>query len=72
MPCEKCAYCGPYGCGIRRIHFKSGPRSFRILSGMWRGDDVFYYANSRWIVVSDRVKRLLEELGATNVSLSPM
>ena len=34
---------------------------------MWRGDDIFFLATTLYIVITDRLKRLLQDLKVTNV-----
>jgi len=39
---------------------------------MWNGQDVFFLATTLWIIITDRVKALLEPLRPTNVSFGKM
>jgi hypothetical protein len=39
--------------------------------GMWRGEDICILATTLYPVVTGRVKRALEDLGATNVAFAP-
>jgi len=61
-----CAECGravvPAFGSARRIVFE--PR-------MWRGDDVALLATTLHVIVTDRVRRALEHMGATNVHFLP-
>jgi hypothetical protein len=42
-----------------------------MLESMWKGADIFFLASTLWIVVTDRVRGSLLELGATNAQFSP-
>jgi hypothetical protein len=38
-----------------------------MLASMWKGKDIFFLAGTRYIIVTERVRRALEEFGASNV-----
>jgi hypothetical protein len=55
-----CSACG-------RLPYDRDSRQLVMQPSMWQGDDIFLLATTLWIVVSDRVRNLLVNLGATNV-----
>ena len=57
-------------CG--REQYDREGRQLVMLPDMWRGEDVFFLATTAHIVVTDRVRELLRNLGATNVRLTPL
>jgi hypothetical protein len=65
-PASVCAECGravvPAFGSARRILFESR---------MWRGQDASLLATTLHVIVTDRVRRALEQLGATNVRFLP-
>lgn len=64
---EPVSVCG--GCG-RREFAKSSVR-FRTVESMWKGADVFFLAGTLYIVVTERIRSALLEIGATNVQFKP-
>jgi hypothetical protein len=57
---KRCKLCG-------RDSYNNDARRLVMLPDMWRGDDIFFLATTRWIVVTDRVQNILRNLRATNV-----
>jgi hypothetical protein len=53
------------GCGREDIDNKK--RQIVMHPSMWRGDDIFFIATTLYIVITERVKRRLQDFGATNV-----
>jgi hypothetical protein len=53
------------GCGRETINNET--RKLIMLPSMWRGRDIFFLATTLYIVVTDRLRQGLRELGATNV-----
>jgi len=64
---EPDSICG--GCGRETYPDKADRLVMR--ESMWKGADIFFLASTLWIVVTDRVRGSLLELGATNVQFSP-
>jgi hypothetical protein len=54
------------GCG--RPDVDSQTRRLLMRPEMWQGEDIFFLATTLWIIVTDRVKEMLERSGATNIS----
>jgi hypothetical protein len=44
---------------------------FVMLESMWKGTDIFFLNSTYFIVVTDRVRRALQNLRATNVHFAP-
>lgn len=55
-----CEYCG-------REAFDRNKRRIEMKQDMWNGQDVFFLNTTIWIIVTDRVKKVLQELEATNI-----
>lgn len=53
------------GCGREAID--NDKRQIVMRPSMWRGDDIFFLATTLYIVITDRLKRLLQDLKVTNV-----
>lgn len=53
------------GCG--RETFPDDKARFVMVESMWKGADIFFLASTLYIVVTDRVRRALQDLRATNV-----
>jgi len=64
-PDWRCDLCGrgTYDADLRRLVMEPP---------MWNGQDVFFLATTLWIIVTDRVKTLLEPLRPTNLSFGAM
>jgi Protein of unknown function (Gmx_para_CXXCG) len=62
---KRCKLCG-------RESYDNNARRLVMLPEMWQGDDIFFLATTRWIVVTDRVQNLLRDLRATNVHYRPL
>jgi hypothetical protein len=56
----RCELCG-------REAYDNSARKLVMLPDMWNGDDIFLLATTLWIVVTDSVKTLLEDLAPSNV-----
>ena len=54
------------GCGREDIDTEK--RQIVMVPSMWKGDDIFFLATTLYIVITARIKRWLEDLGATNVA----
>jgi hypothetical protein len=54
-------------CGCGRETFPDRADRFVMLESMWKGADIFFLASTLYIVVTERVRSALLELGATNV-----
>ena len=54
------------GCGRESIDSKR--RTLVMQPSMWRGAQVFFLATTLYVIVTDEIRRLLLEAGATNVS----
>jgi uncharacterized protein CXXCG len=54
------------GCGREDIDTEK--RLIVMVPSMWKGDDIFFLATTLYIVITERVKTWLEDLGATNVA----
>lgn len=57
------------GCG--RETFQDDKARFVMVESMWKGADIFFLASTLYIVVTDRVRRALQDLKATNVQFEP-
>jgi Protein of unknown function (Gmx_para_CXXCG) len=64
-PEATCELCG-------RETYDADARRLVMEPHMWNGQDVFFLATTLWIIVTDRVKALLEPLRPTNVSFGAM
>ena len=54
------------GCG--REDIDSERRQIVMQQSMWRGEPIFFLATTLYIVITEQVKRHLQDLGATNVA----
>lgn len=54
--------------GCLRPHIDSHNRRLMMNSDMWRGAPVFYLATTLWIIVSDDLKKRIDNLAPTNVA----
>jgi len=52
-------------CG--REEFDSSKRKIEMNSDMWNGEDVFFLNTTLWIIVTNKVKAIIEDLKATNI-----
>jgi hypothetical protein len=57
------------GCGRPAVDDEA--RQLVMRPSMWRGADIFFLATTLHVVVTERVKGILGELGATNVTFTP-
>ena len=64
-PESTCELCG-------RETYDADARTLVMEPHMWNGQDVFFLATTLWIIITDRVKALLEPLRPTNVSFGKM
>jgi hypothetical protein len=64
-PQAVCDLCG-------REIYDSSARQLVMEPEMWDGDDIFFLRTTLWIVVTGRVKRILESLRPTNLAFTPM
>ena len=53
------------GCGLET--FPTTDARSVMVNSMWKGADIFFLASTLYIVVTDRVRQALQDLGATNV-----
>ena len=58
------------GCGRRT--FSNNEDRFVMRESMWRGQNIFYLAGTLHVIISDMLKRALQEFKATNVSYRPL
>lgn len=58
------------GCGYADVD--RGFRWERWEDAMWDGDDIFHFATTSYIVVTERVAALLRELAVGNIVLTPL
>ena len=58
------------GCGRESID--NDKRQIVMRSSMWRGGDIFFLATTLHIIISDRLRRLLQELKVTNVEFQAL
>jgi hypothetical protein len=65
QPESTCELCG-------RETYDADGRTLVMEAAMWNGQDVFFLATTLWIIITDRVKALLEPLRPTNVSFGAM
>ena len=56
------------GCG--RPHMVSSTREIRLTDDMWKGDQIFFLATTLYIIITDDLKRMIENLKPTNVVFS--
>lgn len=52
-------------CGREEID--NDARQLKMLPDMWCGEDIFFLNTTLWIIVTDRVKNLIEGIAASNV-----
>ena len=64
-PESTCELCG-------REAYDADARTLVMKPPMWNGQDVFFLATTLWIIITDRMKALLEPLRPTNVSFGAM
>ena len=64
--------CEPFttssGCG--RKTFANPDPEFIMVESMWNGADIFFWADTHYIVVTDRLKQSLQSLRVTNVEFN--
>jgi hypothetical protein len=60
LPLSVCSGCG-------RETFPETDARFVMADSMWKGADIFFLASTLYILVTDRVRQALQDLGATNV-----
>lgn len=58
--------CG--GCGREDVDDET--RKLMMTPEMWRGDSIFFLATTLYMIVTDPVKKLLEEIGSNNVTFA--
>jgi hypothetical protein len=58
-------------CGRAVVPALGSSRRILFESRMWRGEDATLLATTRYVIVTDRVRLALEQLGATNVRFLP-
>jgi hypothetical protein len=57
-------------CGREEIDYDA--RQLIMLPDMWGGEDIFFLNTTLWIIVTDRVKSLIEGIDASNVQFEKM
>jgi hypothetical protein len=57
-------------CG--REEYDQEQRQLAMREDMWHGEDIFFLATTLHIMVTERVRELLQKLGATNVQLTSL
>lgn len=58
-----------HGCG--RPSYNSAGRELVMYEDMWRGAPIFIFATTLWMVVTDDIRKMLVDMGATNVAFEP-
>ncbi len=56
--------------GCQRPSFDKARRDLVMHEDMWRGSPVFVFATTLWMIVTDDVRKMLVDMGATNVAFA--
>lgn len=62
---SKCSLC-------KREEYDSSKRVLTMKQNMWNGDEIFILPTSLWIIVTDKIKNLLEDINSSNVKFAKL
>lgn len=63
-PADPCSGCG-------RDIGDNAARIFRMTRQMWNGESIFFFTTTLYVIVTEDVKQLLEDVAVTNVEFTP-
>lgn len=58
--------------GCRRPDVEVTTKTIEMTPEMWQGDSIFFLATTLYVIVTDQVKEMLENIGVTNIVFSEM